>query len=179
MSILIALFMSIAINLDNFVIGVQLGMQNKHIPIRSNLIISAFTGVFSGAAAAGPEIFPQVMISAANITGSLIILVFGIYCLLKSSNVPEHNDAIPVTSLKDSCILGFTLAINCIPPSLGAGILGISPVSMALLAAGCSFLCMHLSSRIGSRFRHRTFLRQLDKISALVLIGIGTLKLFL
>lgn len=181
MSILIALFMSIAVNLDNFVIGIQLGMQNKPIPVRSNLIISAFTGIFAGAAAFCPEIFPQVMVLAANVTGALIILVFGIYCLMKRPDAPaaEGEKELPGLSFKGSCILGFTLAVNCIPPALGAGILGISPVCMAALTAGCSFICMHVSSRAGVQLRHRAFIRQLDKISALLLIGIGALGLLL
>lgn len=178
MSIFIALFMSIAVNLDNFIIGIQLGIQKKPIPVLSNLIISAFTGIFAGIAAACPEIFPQVMVSAANITGSLIILVFGIYCLMKKADTCE--EALPSSlSFKGSCVLGFTLAVNCIPPSLGAGILGISPISMALLGTACSFICMHVSSRVGTQLRHKSFITKLDKISALLLIGIGITELLI
>lgn len=179
MSIWIALFMSIAVNLDNFVIGVQLGIQNKPIPVLSNGIISAFTGIFAGAAAFCPEIFPEVMVAAANVTGALIILVFGIYCLMKRPDASENQKELPGLSLKGSCILGFTLAVNCIPPSLGAGILGIPPFCMAAFAAACSFICMHISSRVGVRLRHKALIGQLDKISALLLIGIGALELLM
>ena len=179
MSILIALLMSIAVNLDNFVIGIQLGIQSKPVPVLSNIIISAFTGIFAGAAALSPEIFPQGVISAANMTGALIILVFGIYCLMKQPDADANKKELPGLTVKGSCVLGFTLAVNCIPPSLGAGILGISPLYMAVLSSVCSFICLHISSRIGVRLRHRTFIHQLDKISALLLIAIGALELVL
>lgn len=177
MSIFIALFMSVAVNLDNFVIGIQLGMQNKPIPVRSNLIISGITGLFAGIAALCPGIFPVGMVSAANITGALIILAFGIYCLLKRPD--GENQKLPGLSFKGSCVLGFTLAVNCIPPALGAGIIGISPLYMAVFCGACSFLCMHFSSRMGVRLQKTPILRQLDKISALLLIGIAVVELII
>ncbi len=177
MSIFIALFMSIAVNLDNFVIGIQLGIKNKPIPIKANLVISGISGLFSGIAAFCPSIFPHVMVSAANLTGALVILAFGIYCLLKRPD--EESQRLPGLSLRGSCVLGFTLAVNCIPPALGAGIIGISPLSMGFFCAACSFICMHFSSRMGMRLQKSKIIHQLDKISALLLIAIAVIELLL
>ena len=178
MSIFIALFMSIAVNLDNFVIGIQLGMKNKPIPVPANLVISGITGLFAGIAAFCPSIFPGVMVTAANITGALVILAFGIYCLLKRPD-DESSQKLPGLSLRGSMVLGFTLAVNCIPPALGAGIIGISPLSMGIFCAACSFICMHISSRMGMRLQKSRIIHQLDKISALLLIAIAVIELLL
>ena len=169
--------MSIAVNLDNFLIGMRLGTQGKPVPFRANLIISAFTGIFSGAAAFCPEIFPQVMVSAANITGALMIIAFGTYCMLKRPDAPDCEKELPGLSFKGSCALGVTLAVNCIPPSLCAGIFNISPQAMAVFGTFCSLICLHVGSRAGTRLRHSMFIRQIDKISALLLIGIGIWEL--
>ena len=186
MSIFIALFMGIAVNLDNFVIGMQLGIQNKPILLRTNLIISSISGILAGLAAFGPRIFPQVMITAANIIGALIILLFGLLCLLKKSDSKSTREGVPPVpgrpqgeglSLKGTCALGFTLAINCIPPAIGAGILHISALYIGFFCGICSFLCMYISSRLGQKLNHCSFVRHLDHISALLLICIGIIEL--
>ena len=175
MGIIMALLMSIAVNLDNFMIGIRLGLKHKGIPILPNLIISGFTGLFAGIFSYIPGSIPAIAVTAANVTGALMILAFGIYCLCSRSD--SESRQIPGLSLKGACILGISLAANCIPPGIGAGISGISPISMAAFCSICSFLCLHFSSRAGIRLKESPFVRQLETISALLLIIIGIIEL--
>ena len=179
MTILIAFCMSIAVNLDNFVIGMGMASRGKPVPLTANLVISAFTGLFAGIAALCPKLFPQIMVSAANRTGALLIIAFGLYCLLKPSDIPDSETTLPGLSFKGCCALGVTLAVNCIPPSLGAGISGIPAGYMAVFCTLCSLICLHVGSRTGIQLRKSSFIRQVDKLSSLILIGTGILELIL
>ena len=77
MEIFMALLMSIAVNLDNFMIGIRLGLDQKPVPLFPNLVISAFTGLFAGIFSGLPGILPPMAVTAANAAGALMILAFG------------------------------------------------------------------------------------------------------
>lgn len=179
MSLFIAFFMSIAVNLDNFVIGMQLGIQKKSIPVKYNIMISSISGLIAAAAAGMPLVFPDRLTSAAGTAGALIILIFGIYCLFKRTPKTDDSNQLSVLSPKAALTLGFMLAVNVIPPALGAGILGILWLYMGISCALCSFICMHIGSHLGSRLRTAKTGDCLDQISALLLILIGLIELIM
>lgn len=176
MEIFMALLMSIAVNLDNFMIGIRLGLDQKPVPLFPNLVISAFTGLFAGIFSGLPGILPPMAVTAANAAGAMMILAFGICCLCSRDSVEDRQ--LPGLSPKGACLLGISLAANCIPPAIGAGISGISSLAMALFCGICSFVCLHNGSRAGTRLRDKGISRHLKNISALLLIMIGMLELF-
>ena len=166
MEIFMALLMSI---------GIRLGLDQKPVPLFPNLVISAFTGLFAGIFSGLPGILPPMAVTAANAAGALMILAFGVCCLCSRDT---GDGRLPGLSPKGACLLGISLAANCIPPAIGAGISGISPLAMALFCGICSFVCLHNGSRAGTRLRSKGISRHLKNISALLLIMIGMLELF-
>ena len=177
MSLFIAFFMSIAVNLDNFAIGMQLGIRKKSIPVKYNMIISSISGLIAAATAGMSLVFPDRLTSAAGTAGAWLILIFGIYCLLKRTPKASDSKQLSVLSPKAAFALGLMLAVNVIPPALGAGILGIPWFYMGIFCALCSFICMHISSRLGTRLKTAQTGACLDQVSALLLILIGLIEL--
>lgn len=177
---LTALLIGIAVNLDNFIIGINLGVRSQKLTLASNTIIALTTGICAFASTYAAMLISGNFLVYTNIIGSIIMVVFGVYCLIKSA-VKQQEETLPdFSSLapKDTCVLGFVLAINCIPPSFSAGIMSLSPYYVGFFSALFSFLCMFISNRLGYHLIRYRFIRLLIPGSAILLIFIGVFELF-
>lgn len=173
MSFFLALLIGIAVNLDNFIIGMNLGTRGQKLTLRSNIIIGLSTGLCAFFSTYAATLISGNFLVYTNVIGALIMIIFGIYCLLKSFGEEETPTHFSALTLKDAFILGFVLAVNCIPPSFSAGILNLSPLLVALSSALFSCLCMFVSNRLGHRLTTCRMLHFLTPASAILLIFIG------
>ena len=123
MEIFMALLMSIAVNLDNFYDRDPpwAGSKNpsRSFPTWSSQHLPDCLQEFFPVSRAYSRLWPS---TAANAAGALMILAFGVCCLCSRDT---GDGRLPGLSPKGACLLGISLAANCIPPAIGAGISGI------------------------------------------------------
>lgn len=179
MSIFLAMLIGIAVNLDNFIIGMNLGARGQKLTLTSNLIIGLSTGVCAFAATYAANLISGNFLVYTNVIGALIMIIFGVYCLFKSVHEEETPAEFLDMSLKDTFVLGFVLAVNCIPPSFSAGILKLSPWIVGCFCAFFSYLCMLISNRLGYKLTGYRIFKFLTPFSALLLIIIGGAELLI
>lgn len=179
MSVILAFLIGIAVNLDNFLIGMNLGIKGQRLTALSNLIIGAATGICAFVSTCAARLLTGTILLYTNVIGACILILFGLYCLItgfKQDDTPKEFTAVDV---KDSAILGFMLAINCIPPSFSAGVMDLSPYYVSIFAAVLSCICMYVSNRLGHRLVQLRFLNCLTPASAILLILIGLCELLI
>lgn len=123
LSIISALLFSISANIDNIVIGFAYGVNKIKIKIFSNLLIATITslGTFISMYL-GDFLIYFISPNIANILGSSIILLLGIFFIIKSfinfnNNMSEYalksdKDNSHYIDTKESISVGLTLAIN-------------------------------------------------------------------
>ena len=167
MNIFLALLIGLAVNLDNLLIGIHLGLRRQRLTLWQNLVISGTTGLCAFGSVYAARLISGSFLAGTNLIGAAIMIFFGIFCLYQS-----------LTDM-DILILGFVLAVNCIPPSLAAGAMGLSPWWVGLFSTLFSFLSIHASILLGQRFLHYRGFSLLSPLSAGLLILIGGLEMFL
>lgn len=177
MSILFALLIGIAVNLDNLIIGMNVSLRGQKLSLTQNLIIGGTTGVCAFLSTLSARLITGNFLVYTNIVGSLIMIFFGLYCLWQcrdSDNAPEIFEN---PDLKDIFFLSCVLAVNCIPPSFSAGVMNLSPLWIGASSMAFSCLSMWISGRMGQRLLRCPFFSLLAPASAilLILIGIGEL----
>ena len=179
MSIFLTVLIAIAVNLDNFLIGMNLGIRNQKLTIKSNGIIGLFTGICSYFVTAAAGLLTDNVIQYAHLFGAVIMILFGSYCLISELFQKESYSHLSIMTLRDTCILGLILAVNCIPPSFSSGMAGLNPISMGSLSALFSFLSMFFSNRLGETLANYPFLKFLTPLSSIILIFIVIFECFL
>lgn len=112
MYFIMCLLIGIAVNLDNFLIGLSLGLKHQKISMASNLLISAITALSAFAVTGFSNMLSQSTRIFGSVAGSLCLIVFGLYYLIKPD---ENTDKYELLSLKQTLILGVILSVNCIP----------------------------------------------------------------
>ena len=93
----------------------------------------------------------------------------------QKNDTPELQETPRFT---DVLILGFVLAVNCIPPSLSAGVMSLSPIWVGFFSMLFSCLSIQVSVILGQKFLRCRFFSVLTPFSAVLLILIGVLELF-
>ena len=76
MYFIMCLLIGIAVNLDNFLIGLSLGLKHQKISMASNLLISAITAFSAFAVTGFSNMLSQSTRSLALLPGSLCLIVF-------------------------------------------------------------------------------------------------------
>ena len=117
MSIFLTFLIAITVNLDNFLIGVHLGIRGQKLSPASNGIICSLTGGFTFLFTAAARMITGDFIRYTNIFGGLIMILFGIYSLISELLCRQEDPQVSLVSVKDTCLLGIMLAVNCIPPA--------------------------------------------------------------
>ncbi len=179
MSIFLTFLIAITVNLDNFLIGVHLGIRGQKLSPASNGIICSLTGGFTFLFTAAARMITGDFIRYTNIFGGLIMILFGIYSLISELLCRQEDPQVSLVSVKDTCLLGIMLAVNCIPPAFSAGVAGLNPLPMGLFSALFSFLSMYFGSRLGATAFNGRFLSYLAPFSSCLLIAIGVGEWFL
>ena len=76
MSIILAFLIGIAVNLDNFLIGMNLGIKGQRLTVLSNLIIGAATGVCAFASTYAARLISGNFLVYTNVIGACILILF-------------------------------------------------------------------------------------------------------
>lgn len=178
MNIFMALLIGLAVNLDNLLIGIHLGIRHQRLSAGQNLVIGGTTGLCAFGSTCAARLISGHFLFYTNLIASAIMILFGIFCLYQSvtqkEETPELQDA---PRLTDVMILGFVLAVNCIPPSLSAGVMSLSPLWVGFFSMLFSCLSIQASVLLGHKFLRCKFFSMLTPLSAILLILIGALEL--
>lgn len=175
MTFVMCLLIGIAVNLDNFLIGISLCLKHRKLRLSANIVISAVTALLSCAVTKFSAVLSLNTRIFGTVAGSAFLIVFGLYCLIKPG---EDSDKYELLSFRQTVFLGFILAINCVPPSFSAGIFKIPPLMMGLSAGCFSMLSMYISSTFGRYFSQKPWIEKLSPISCVLLIILGIAGFF-
>lgn len=182
MSVLFSFLIGLAVNLDNFLIGMSLGLKRQSLPFSSNLLISLISGLFAYLPARLTKAVFSGCLPTAGRIGAVLMILYGFFCLYEASRetalASQVPPAAPVNS-RQAFVLGILLAVNCVPPAVSAGAFAFSPAAVGLFCCVFSFLSLWLGNRMGSRLAETSGIRYLPHLAAVLLIFIGMIWLFL
>ncbi len=185
MHIFSAISLGIATNLDNFMIGLSVGLEGKRITMLSNLVIalsSALAGFLSCYLAflcAGLGRWPGLL-------GGAMLISLGLWQLLAPNKQAEHTRPQKETrpyeariGLRKTLFLAAALAVNCVPASFAAGMTGVYPAQTAAMIGAGSFLAVGAGGLMGKYTSAKVKGAWLEKSAALMMAFIGVLELFI
>lgn len=178
MAVWICVLIGVAVNLDNFIIGLNFGIRKQRIGFGPNLLMAACTGCFSYLSTKAAFLLSGIFLSIANLTGALVLIVFGLWSLFHKSE-EEPGERYRELTFQKALALGLLLAVNCVPPSFSAGAVQIPPYLMSLSAGVCALLCMGVSNWLGFRISSSRKFHFLEPAAAILLIAVGGIELFL
>lgn len=200
------LLLSIASNMDNWGIGLSMGLRSIRIPILSNVTIAFIT--MAGTLAAmetGSYISGIMHKQIANDSGGAVMILLGCWSLWKmikekrnkknpasvynnrrgsDVTVLKHPDEADINhdqiiSWRESLMLGLALAFNNIATGFGAGTTGISPMPTTILTGLFSILFIGMGCRIGQTASHTVLGRYAEFTGALLLVLIGLYEIMI
>ena len=154
---------AISSSIDNFGVGLSYGVQRVRIPPTSNALIAAICfifsliGIISGAWLAEllPGILPDLIAFAVlSIIGIRIMVIAFRQQKKHQANVfsePEKMDfdGSSHISLGEALLLGIALSANALTNGVGAGLLALSPLAIALSAAVGSYITLSIGVGLG------------------------------
>lgn len=194
MFLISSLLFGFSASIDSFIVGMTYGVKKMHISSCKNLIISTITLVGTVLSIlAGSRIAPFLPERAAKAAGSMILILLGIYYIVKfiliyfkkrrtanslSANALSYSAASgrPDTSLltgREAAALGLALSVNNIGIGLGASISGIRLASTAAVTFFLSILLLALGNRLGKLHFLQFAGRFADPLAGLILIALG------
>ncbi len=178
MAWLFILGFALSSSLDNLGVGISYGIRGIRIGLVSNLIMAAICFILSEAGIVGgqwisrilPGIFPTLV-------GAFVLIIIGIRIVLLAlprKKQLSESPAEPLSngdSLKEllknpekadldrsgeigyleAVVLGLALSANAVTNGLGAGLLGLSPLAIAVTAAIGSFITVWAGTAIGRK----------------------------
>lgn len=164
MTWLLVLGFAISSSVDNFGVGLSYGMQKVRIPVLSNSLIAGICfvfsviGIFSGVWLAEmlpgklPDLVAFIVLSVIGIR----IMVIAVRQNKKRSSVlgePEKMDfdGSSHISAGEALLLGVALSANALTNGVGAGLLELPTVAIALSAAIGSYVMLWLGVALGNR----------------------------
>lgn len=178
------ILIGIAANLDNLGISLAYGIKQVKIPILSNAVIALIAMLVTYVAVtAGSTVVLYISPYIANLLGSLLLCVIGVWTLLSNSfsnqriaGNPElfDGDKNLVISIREAMALGFVLSANCLAGGIAIGANGISALWMVMSIGVFSFITIGVGSRFGSLLA-KTFIGSYSTVIAgwsLIIIGI-------
>ncbi|ARK21826.1 sporulation membrane protein YtaF [Sporosarcina ureae] len=165
MTWLLIIGFAISSSIDNFGVGLSYGVQRVRIPPTSNALIAAICfifsliGIVSGAwlAVLLPGILPDLIAFAVLSTIGIRVMVIAFRQQRKhQANVfsePEKMDfdGSSHISLGEALLLGIALSANALTNGVGAGLLALSPLAIALSAAVGSYITLSIGVGLGAK----------------------------
>ncbi|HDX9589106.1 TPA: sporulation membrane protein YtaF [Bacillus pseudomycoides] len=175
MAWLLILGFAISSSIDNFGVGISYGIRRIRIQLFSNLLIAGICFLFSivgivfgrWVSTVLPETFPIIIsVVLLALIGLRIILL----TVQKKDQVIKESNKKP-KSIKgilmnpesvdmnepryigwgESILLGIALSANALVNGLGAGLLGLSPLTISLVTAFGSFITIWIGVSIGQK----------------------------
>ncbi|WP_060207653.1 manganese efflux pump MntP family protein [Sporosarcina koreensis] len=181
MKLITILIIAVAANIDNLGISMAYGLRANRIPFRYNLIISlistvcAFVSIFAGSMLS--DILSR---STSNLIGGILLIGLGLWVVKKTAS-PSKDDTrkMDFINWKESIVLGFILALNCLSIGFSAGVTGIEPYSTALAIGIFSFISIILGVRLGEHIGTSWLGQQAERIGGMLLMIIGVIEIFI
>lgn len=172
------LFLGIALGMNNALASVALGTMNmsRATQLKTALLFGLFEalmpviGLFIGEEVAG------FLGNKARFIGVGVLVVLGVYLLLKRSDESAEEDA-PNTLGLQSLVLGLALSLDNLTVGFGLGMLDV-PIGIAAVTFGIVSLVMTLVGLEVGRFLGSRLSISADKLSGGVLLLIAVVMLF-
>lgn len=194
MSFISSLLFGFSASIDAFIVGMTYGVKKMHISSCKNLIISTIT--LAGTVLsilAGSRIAPFLPEHAAKAAGSMILILLGIYYIVKfiiiyvkkrqtansvsatalSSSAASSRPCTGLLTGREAAALGLALSVNNIGIGLGASISGIRLASTAAVTFFLSIILLALGNRLGKLHFLQFAGRFADPLAGLILIALG------
>lgn len=195
MQLLPSLLFGISASLDALLVGISFGLRRVRIRIWQNLVISLVTLLGTCLSAVlGSCLLPLLPSLPAEYTGSLILILLGIYYITKwlaaalkkyRTKSLEGGELIEASAEKtpqglsawEIFFLSMTLSVNNIGIGLSASMAGLHLIPAAAATLGCSVLFLLAGNRMGQSRLLQFIGAYSDPISGLLLIGLGIIQL--
>ncbi|MEB2298397.1 manganese efflux pump [Lysinibacillus xylanilyticus] len=181
------ILIGIAANLDNLGIGLAYGIKRVKIPILSNAVIALISMIVTYVAVtAGGVVIEYVSPDFANLIGSLLLCVIGIWTLLSSRlskqgilENPEvfDEDKNYIISFREAMTLGFVLSANCLAGGIALGANGISAIWTVISIGFFSFITVGAGVHFGGLLTKTFIGKHSTAISGWLLILIGIIEI--
>lgn len=207
MNIFPILLFSISSSSDNFIIGLSYGTQKISISFVYNLVIAIISCIGTFVSMLLGKILSNFFSpSFSNISGSILLIAFGIYMLfnsykqkqkdnrsLKDTNSPiiecyeniiMHPEIVDTNKsktieFKESIVLGTILCLNNIGLGIGASIAGLDIYITSLSSMIFSLVFIKLGSYVGKKALPDKLSNYSEIISSYIIILLGLFELFL
>lgn len=195
MQLFSSLLFGISASLDALLVGASLGLRKIQISLWQNLLISSITLLGTCLSIQlGAWILPLLPASAGELFGCSILILFGLYYLIKPMfpylkkylyrtgtrrndtyvTIPEVPHAM---HLPEICILGIALSANNAGIGLSASMAGLSLLPTAAATFACSVSFLALGNLLGKRNKLALPDILADFLSGLLIIGLGIASL--
>ncbi|WP_341301708.1 manganese efflux pump [Lysinibacillus sp. FSL H8-0500] len=183
------ILIGIAANLDNLGISLAYGIKQVKIPVLSNAVIAVISMIITYVAVtAGSTVVAYISPHTANVLGSLLLCLIGIWTLMshrfsnqRIAGNPElfDEDKNLVISIREAMALGFVLSANCLAAGIAIGANGISALWTVISIGVFSFITVGVGSHFGSLLAKTLLGKYSTVISGWLLIIIGIFEVFI
>lgn len=180
MFLMTIIVIGIAANIDNLGISMAYGLRANRIPFIYNLIISMISACCAYLAIiAGNVLSDFLTLTTSNFIGGSLLIGLGIWVVMKPSDCSEGTKNMVSIQWKESILLGFILALNCLSIGFSAGITGVPPLSTSISVGFFSFISIAIGVRLGHKIGMTWFGKQAERIGGILLILIGIVEIFI
>ena len=189
-------FFSISANIDNIPIGLSYGIKKVHISIFKNIFICLITSIFTFISMSiGSNISKFLDIKIANIIGSILLIILGIYPILnnffkkrkmkkikKKKKIINSKDIILKNNsicIKEILVIVVTLSLNNIAAGIAASITGINTFYTTLCTFIFGSIFLYIGNNLGKKIKSEIIIRYSELISSLMLFLLGIIEIFI
>lgn len=198
MQLVPSLLFGVSASLDALLVGVSYGVRGVRIRLWQNTFISLVTLLGTCLSISfGSILIPLVPPLISSCAGSLILLILGIYYIVKwlfsftERQEPDHllnpkQSALKTAEQPRDCLstaevlfLSLSLSVNNLGIGLSASLTGLTLIPAAVATCLCSVLFLLAGNLLGQSRLLRLIGDLADPISGLLLIGLSLIQLFL
>lgn len=198
MSFLSILMFAISSSCDSLVIGISYGIKKIRINFLNNLLVALISGLGTFISMVpGAKLINYISPEQANKFGSLLIIIVGIFLIIKSlykdNKIKEENsysdilknpekmdfDSSKTIEVKEAVYLGLFLCLNNIGLGIMASIIGLNIYLTSFLSFLFGLIFLKLGSFLGQKASAGSFNNKFLEISSyLLIILLGVWELF-
>lgn len=192
MHILSSFLFAISANIDSLVVGLSYGTKKIKIGLASNFVI-AFISVAGTILSmlVGKTIINFIPENVSNSLGSIILILIGVWTLLKtllknmySNSILDNPEKVDVDnsssiSVKESIILALALTINNIGLGIAASVTGLNILITSLFTFAFSLLMIIIGYVFGSRYVSKAFGKRAIIVSGLLMVILGIYEMII
>lgn len=209
MQFLSAFLFAFSASCDSIIVGLSYGTKKIKISIWNNLLVAIISGIGTFLSMAfGKLLLTIIPLYCANLFGSSIMIIFGIYLLLgamrknhtcrKHTSITEQDlpdipcyeytlshpeiidtDHSKVIEWKETIMLGVVLCFNNVGLGIGASITGINIWVTSASSLLLCFLFLLLGSYLGERILSDKLSIYSEMISIYMILILGIYELFI